>query len=288
MKFFKKTLSVILVVVLIVISTISVFAQSATETENQTEENMAMLTFELTLYAIDYQNTFRLWDDYLENRIRCDKASGEELLNLINEVFEYHEEVCNGRKTTIEEIDNYYKRLDDAAEKVIILHDELMILIDCCKQEKNDNLYYSEELWSEFRSKLAVAEQVYNKGEDTIEVSNAYWDLLFAYNEICVVNGIPGDVDFDGRVTIFDATLIQFNLAKTNSFNSSQIYVGDLTLEDSDISIMDATTIQMYLAKIYDTINSDRLLNLQENIHHMDRWDNDLFAGYRNRYHIYI
>lgn len=57
-----------------------------------------------------------------------------------------------------------------------------------------------------------------------------------------------GDVNGDNEVTVVDATLIQKNIAKLNTFTDKQQLAGDVS-GDSKISIVDATLIQKYVAK---------------------------------------
>ena len=62
------------------------------------------------------------------------------------------------------------------------------------------------------------------------------------------VNGyVRGDADKDGQVTIMDATTIQLYLAQVAVDMNSANADADL---DGDINIMDATTIQLYLANV--------------------------------------
>ena len=58
-----------------------------------------------------------------------------------------------------------------------------------------------------------------------------------------------GDVDNDGQVTIMDATLIQMYLAHKTTFTDAQVELAD-TSKDSVVSIMDATLIQMLIAQL--------------------------------------
>ena len=60
-----------------------------------------------------------------------------------------------------------------------------------------------------------------------------------------------GDVDNDGSVTIMDATDIQLYLAKTITLSDEAIKRADAD-GNLDISIMDATRIQLFLAQIID------------------------------------
>lgn len=58
-----------------------------------------------------------------------------------------------------------------------------------------------------------------------------------------------GDVDFDGKVSILDATLIQMGLAQTKPLTLEQMKVADMD-SDGTVSIMDATIIQLKVAGI--------------------------------------
>ncbi len=58
-----------------------------------------------------------------------------------------------------------------------------------------------------------------------------------------------GDVDLDGEITVMDATLVQMYLVEKTELIQEQIELAD-TSKDSVVSIMDATLIQMYLAQL--------------------------------------
>ncbi len=58
-----------------------------------------------------------------------------------------------------------------------------------------------------------------------------------------------GDVDYDGSVTIMDATMIQMSLAQITKLTDDQFKIAD-TSKDTVVSIMDATLIQMFVAQL--------------------------------------
>ncbi len=62
-----------------------------------------------------------------------------------------------------------------------------------------------------------------------------------------------GDVDLDGEITIMDATLVQMYLAEKTELSQEQIALAD-TNKDSTISIMDATQIQMFVAQLIPSL----------------------------------
>lgn len=60
---------------------------------------------------------------------------------------------------------------------------------------------------------------------------------------------IMGDVDFDGMLTVFDATEIQKIVAKLVTPTDNQLLIGDIN-EDGDCNVLDATKIRRILAKL--------------------------------------
>ena len=65
-----------------------------------------------------------------------------------------------------------------------------------------------------------------------------------------------GDVDFDGIVSITDATLIQLYLAGMENFDFFAKQSANVDGDES-LSVMDATCVQMYLAQHIDKFPSD-------------------------------
>ena len=58
-----------------------------------------------------------------------------------------------------------------------------------------------------------------------------------------------GDVDGDGDISIMDATAIQLHIAKVSELTDDELSRAD-TDKDGEISILDATAIQLYIAKL--------------------------------------
>ena len=61
--------------------------------------------------------------------------------------------------------------------------------------------------------------------------------------------GLLGDIDLDGELSVIDATEIQMYIAKLKQLSDEQLAVSD-TDKDEEISVLDATQIQRYLAKL--------------------------------------
>ncbi len=66
-------------------------------------------------------------------------------------------------------------------------------------------------------------------------------------------SNLLGDCDFDGDVTVMDATLIQRRIANMISFTTEQNSVADVDC-DSEVTVMDATKIQRFVASIIDSL----------------------------------
>lgn len=111
----------------------------------------------------------------------------------------------------------------------------------------NPDNYYPDTL-TELEQMYDAAVLVYENSFATQnQIIYAKANLDAAINS--VKEYIVGDVDLDGKITIMDATEIQKYLAKLTIFTDLQIILADLT-GDNDVNILDATYIQMYLAKL--------------------------------------
>lgn len=145
---------------------------------------------------------------------------------------------------TSEDFEDQYTKLKNALDTSVVSKGTLRSLINFCIEEKNDSSYYSEELWNDFSEKLNNAQGVYNDGEivEDYKVTETFFELLHSHFNLCSSNTIFGDIDNDGNVTVLDATYLQMALAKEEELNSSQKLI-------SRFDIMYATEIQRYIAK---------------------------------------
>ena len=64
---------------------------------------------------------------------------------------------------------------------------------------------------------------------------------------------VLGDVDGDGEVSVMDATQIQLHLASIQLIPEENLPAGD-TDRDSELSVLDATQIQLFLAQLIETL----------------------------------
>ena len=276
MKRIKMILALMIAMVIICVSVLTAFAKDMDE-----EVNVYTLADDLQEYTAEYLRTFRLEFEQTPGSLplNCCLDSASELLAVCEEVENFYLEVIDTRVPTVEEINSYYRRLDEAAKKVILYRGELKYLIDHCGYETNDDSYYPQDIWEHFQDCLERAVDVYTKEIRGIEVSQVYWDLKFAYNELCVVNTVSGDLDNSGKLSIFDVTLVQMNLVQMCSFNSSQLTILNESSEDN-ITIMDATKLQLAIAEL-DEFSSYNLVALSADTNRMCLNDNRVFRSYR-------
>ena len=76
-----------------------------------------------------------------------------------------------------------------------------------------------------------------------------YAEFFYNFAPCKGFEGLLGDVDGDGKITIMDATEIQLHIAKTKTLTDDALSRAD-TDKDTKVSIMDATAIQRYIAKL--------------------------------------
>lgn len=76
-------------------------------------------------------------------------------------------------------------------------------------------------------------------------------EMLKAQQEVKPLIGFIGDVDMDSDVTILDATAVQLYIAQLETLSQTQALLAD-TDNDKEISIIDVTLIQLFVAHIID------------------------------------
>lgn len=63
-----------------------------------------------------------------------------------------------------------------------------------------------------------------------------------------------GDIDFDGEITIKDATLLQKYIVKSEPLNDFQLAAASVKDAPNTLTIINATSVQKYVAKLYDSL----------------------------------
>jgi len=153
---------------------------------------------------------------------------------------------------SIETATEKYNILYEELHRIVINRSELKDLVDFCEKENNDNGYYDDKLWSDFKTEIDEAKELLIDENITDKrINSAFYELMYQFNLICTFNQIPGDLDKDGNMTVFDATYVQFYLTGYKDVNSSQLLVMGHYKADN-IDIISATTIQRMCAKIID------------------------------------
>ncbi len=263
----KKALILCLIFCTILSPFTTVFAES-----NDTASATLRDVYDLQIYAQRFPQLFYIEGEsspfntmYLLDVADSDNK-GADFLPLLEQIAELKAGMTDqDSEITVEQLKGYYDSLDNLARAYTIDKQELEILLDRCEPETNTNTYYPDNLWADFIAAKETAFEVY--GDDTItdlRVSDAYWTLRFAYDALCAVNPLAGDVDFDGEANVIDVTIIQRYCAEFITLNSSQCIVGTLNdlASHTDLDITDATILQRYLVNLIPEINSHYLSNL--------------------------
>ncbi len=245
----KKLKSILALMIAMVIMCISVCSACAVESQ---EDLLAAYTDLHTLCwesVYDYGVTSSKYGCYFYN------APGEDIPSIESESFYkaqafLHEadDLLNHSLVgdhTVEEYEELYNKFYEALNSLVLTKGMLNSMIIFCSEEKNDNGYYSDELWSDFCEELEEAKAVYADPDNSKDfiVTEAYFELLHSHFRLCASNTMYGDVDNDSEITVMDATNVQMACAKLRDFNSSQYIIAK-----KDVTY--ASEIQRYIASL--------------------------------------
>lgn len=108
-----------------------------------------------------------------------------------------------------------------------------------------------------YKPSITVPASITSIGDEAFKSTNI---VLYVYKnsyayEYALSKGIDyklvllGDTDGDVDVTIMDATTIQLHLAQMTAIDENRLVCAD-TDKDSKVTVMDATQIQMFIAKL--------------------------------------
>lgn len=260
MKKLKSILAVMIAMVITCISSLSAF--SATDAEKELYKKMYDL-LELCeeahfAFGIGYSVTEPVYPGspikpkYLNcsDTTELEKA-WEDACPMVQAYFHSHMFTYDG-EISVETATAKYDTLHDELYKIAIDRSELELLVTFCEQESNDDGYYETQLWDDFQSEIAQSKELL--ADETIidmGVNTVYYELMYQLNLLCTSNRVAGDVDGDGEMSVLDATYIQRYLAGYKTINFSQMLVtGNYKIDE--LSILSATTIQKKCAKIID------------------------------------
>ena len=254
MKKLKSILSLMIAMVIMCLSVSSTFAVELTEERYEANKKLFHLCWE-SVY--DYGVTASKYGCYFYN------APGERIPNIESESYVKAQEILhetddflsNSRYNNtfiykLEDFNIQYDKLYIALNSLVLHKAMLNSMIIFCSEEKNDNGYYSDELWTEFCEKLDNAKAVYADPDNSKDfiVTEAYFELLHSHFKLCASNTMYGDVDNDSEITIMDATYVQKACAKLIDFNSSQVIIAEK-------NVAYASEIQRYLSSLTDNVD---------------------------------
>lgn len=129
-----------------------------------------------------------------------------------------------------------------------------------CLEETNNGTY-SEELWHSFTQELNNLKSALDD-KDEKQVDIEYYKVREIYNTMCLSYSSLGDVDNDGDLTVMDATKIQKYLAGINTFSGAQLYAASINCSSNEISVEAVTMLQKKSAGYsisFTTHNSSQL-----------------------------
>ena len=165
------------------------------------------------------------------------------------------------------ELQNKYDELKDFYENPWIRPSGAGYTCYYAVNEKNDNNWYSDEIWNTFvekREKLFNALSVNNPnfelkeyGEGILDkdytikqqkyISECFYELLEVFNTMTCQNIVLGDVNGDGVVSVVDATLVQKYIIGEVDFNCAQKLRARVNWNAFPITVKESTTIQEYI-----------------------------------------
>lgn len=170
------------------------------------------------------------------------------------------------------ELQNKYDELKDFYENPWIRPSGAGYTCYYAVNEKNDNNWYSDEVWNTFvekREKLFNALSVNNPnfelkeyGEGILDkdytikqqkyISECFYELLEVFNTMTCQNIVLGDVNGDGVVSVVDATLVQKYIIGEVDFNCAQKLRARVNWNAFPITVKESTTIQKYIVGYTD------------------------------------
>lgn len=256
MKKIKAILSLMIAMVILCISIMPAFASG--NAKEKLEELQDKVFNVATEFNIEVEGIYYPIEG--ECFLEYTNETYNNLRNVLNDAGSFINEnsmdIYLGNIESIDEIEEHMVAIDKAYAEMVLKKSELEFLVNYCEFETNIG-YYGDDVWNEFTDKLECA-KVILADENIMDtrVTNAFWALFETYNQLCLYNNKFGDVDGDGILTVMDATLIQLYLAKHTELNSSQKYVAWVcTTYSGEIDITCVTEIQRNLAHLTDDTN---------------------------------
>lgn len=249
----KKIISILLSVLLVMITTVTVFAENNTVDSN--DGNTYLSLSEAKNDVLNLVNAYRLHFIYYDKMVPLEVpmqsiSSQNNLSNLLNTV----EKIIPDCKT-IDECIEKRKLIEDAVDTLYIDSSELKWIIDYLKKDYESTGYYDVNTTAEIKAVYEQAQANYNSGNER-EMHISYFELRNLLDKLCLYNLVAGDVNKDGIFNVDDITLMQKNFAGLTKFNSSQNFLSTIN-EHSNIDVV--TSWQKELAGILSKSKKDRI-----------------------------
>ncbi|MGN0502827.1 MAG: dockerin type I repeat-containing protein [Ruminococcus sp.] len=246
----KKVLSIILVLMLILNLTITVFAEGTKEqiTEAQYDDFIDFADACYYCFVNPESVTPKSYPDW-------SNSSKERMADAIA----YAKE----RKiTTVSELEDAYVDLMEVTSKMYVDKDELKFMYYLFTQESNSEGYYDNETWSEFQKLIVDAKEAYYSENEQL-IHHVYIKMRNTFDDICTYNTVYGDFNGDGILNVSDITYAQKYLAESVDFNSSQTMLSYINGEEvSGLSIATVTYMQKYISGTVTEFGNTILDNL--------------------------
>lgn len=249
----KRFISILLSVLLMIITTATVFAESNTDDSNNEKTYLSLS--EAKNDVLSLVNAYRLHFIYYDKMVPLEvpiwsNSSQSNLKNVLNTV----EETIPDCKT-IDECVEQRKLIEDAVDILYIDVSELKWMIDYLKKDYESSGYYDADTTAEIKAVYERAQANYNSGNER-EMHISYFELRNLLDKLCLYNLVAGDVNKDGILNVDDITLMQKNFAGLTKFNSSQNFLSTIN-EHSNIDVV--TSWQKELSGMLSKSKKDRI-----------------------------
>lgn len=211
----KRILSFLLAVLMISIATVTVFANDGSLDD---DGDVSCKIGPYREYFIYYMGIipiqFPIWSNSSSDKLE--------------KILDYAEEKLSDKYITYEEMKSLDDMVENAVDNMCIDSSELGWMLEYMKKDYESTGYYDETTTAEIKRIYEQAQSDYASGDEKL-IHLSYVSLRNLFNNLCLYNQIPGDVNNDGILTIDDVTLMQKNFADLTQFNSSQNYVAYIT-----------------------------------------------------------
>lgn len=219
----KRFISILLSVLLMIITTATVFAESS-DSELYIEEIYSSLETakQYVLNCAKNYKEYFIYNDGIIGDSGYPQWSDKSKDNYCT-IYDNVELTINDCKT-IEEVISLEKLLEKAVDEMCVESGELEWILNYMKKDYESENYYDEDTSTEIKNIYECAQAAYTSGdEEQMHISYIYMRNLL--NKLCLYNQVAGDVNQDGKLNIDDISLMQKNLAGIVKFNNSQNYL---------------------------------------------------------------